>query len=87
MNDETEEIRRLASATLNAQAGFRGDLEARYGPVWSTTELQASFDVLGFLAPVVVVRRKADGQLGSMLFQAHPRYYFCFTPDTKEDVR
>ena len=30
--------------------------------------------------PLVVVRRKSDGQKGSLMFQAHPRFYFGFEP-------
>ncbi len=33
------------------------------------------------LAPYVVVRRKSDGQKGSLEFQHHPRYYFRFQLD------
>jgi hypothetical protein len=46
--------------------------------VWNGAELARDFDVLGFVAPLVVVRRKPDGKLGSHLFGHHPRYYFAF---------
>jgi hypothetical protein len=80
MLDETEELRRKRMAELSANAGPRADLEARYGQVWSTEELSRDFDVLGFMAPYVVVVRKADGQKGSLEFQGHPRFYFSFEP-------
>ena len=35
---------------------------------------------IGFTAPLVVVRRKSDGQKGSLMFQASPRFYFGFEP-------
>jgi len=43
-----------------------------------------NFDVLGFMAPVVVVRRKSDGQKGSLFFQHHPRFYFGFEAPTSK---
>ncbi len=76
MIDPTEDARRVLVAVINSQAE-RAALE-RYGPVWDTSELANDFEVLGFAAPLVVVRRKADGKLGSLMFQAHPRYYFSF---------
>ena len=55
-------------------------IEARYGSVWNTEELQRDFEVLAFAAPYVVVQRKADGTKGSMMFQHYPRFYFAFEP-------
>jgi len=79
MFDETEAIRREMLAEINANAGSRTELEARYGQVWDTQELQQDFDVIGFLAPLVVVRRKSDGVKGSLEFQHGPeRFYFNF---------
>jgi hypothetical protein len=80
MFDETEELRRQRMAELAAHAGSRAELEARYGQVWDTEELARDFTVLGFMAPLVVVIRKADGQKGSLEFQGMPRFYFGFEP-------
>jgi len=80
MNDETETIRRLQLAEINAEPGSREALEAKHGQVWDTDELRRDFAVEGFMAPFVVVRRKADGQKGSLMFQASPRFYFGFEP-------
>jgi hypothetical protein len=66
---------------LNACPADRAALEARYGRVWDTQELAQEFDVLGFLAPFVAVRRKADGVTGSLEFQHEPRWYFHYQPD------
>lgn len=82
MRDETEEIRREMVAEINANATEREALETVYGKeVWDTRELGAVFDVLGFMAPFCVVRRKADGVKGSVEFQHLPRFYFSFTED------
>jgi hypothetical protein len=80
-NDGTEEIRRVLLVELNAEPVQRSIVECRYGQVWSASELANEFAVVGFAAPFVVVRRKADNQLGSLLFQHHPRYYFAFQKD------
>lgn len=81
MIDQTEAIRRQRLVEINAEPGNRAALEAAYGLVWNTDELRRDFAVIGFMAPYVVVRRKSDGQKGSLEFQANPRLYFNFTPD------
>lgn len=48
---------------------------------WNTQELQRDFDVIGFAAPFVVVRRKSDGVKGSLEFTHSPRIYFNFVED------
>lgn len=57
---------------------MRQQLEAEYGQVWDTTELTRDFEVKGFGAPFVVVRRKTDGKLGSLRFIHMPRFYYDF---------
>jgi hypothetical protein len=80
--DPTEAPRRARVAEINVVPGSREELEAQYGYVWNTDQLTADFEVLGFLAPYCVVRRKADGQRGSLEFQhGPPRLYFNFVPD------
>lgn len=80
MTDPTEPARRQMIADLNSDPGSREALEARHGQVWDTGQLQDAFDVIGFMAPIVVVRRKADGVKGSLRFQGRPRFYFGFEP-------
>jgi hypothetical protein len=81
MSDPTELIRRQMVAQINAVEGSREYLESKHGQIWDTTELQQEFEVLGFLAPFVIVRRRADGVKGSVLFQSSPRFYFGFQPE------
>lgn len=81
MNDPTESIRRKRLSEINADPGSREALQAKYGQVWNTDELRRDFDVEGFLAPYVVVRRKSDGQRGTLEFQHEPRLYFNFKAD------
>ena len=80
MSDPTETIRRQRVMEINLQPGSREALEAQHGQVWSTNELSGDFEVLGFMAPLVVVRRKSDGRKGSLEFQHGPRFYFNFQP-------
>ena len=81
MNDPTEETRRSMVTDINAEPGSRESLEAQHGQVWDTQQLASEFDVLGFMAPLVVVCRKSDGKKGSLMFQHHPRFYFSFQPE------
>ncbi len=78
MHDPTESIRRQQVAEINLQPGSREALEDKHGEVWDTQQLRDDFDVLGFLAPYIVVRRKSDGVKGSLTFQHDPRFYFGF---------
>jgi hypothetical protein len=80
MIDPTEPIRRERLAEINAEPGSREALEAQYGQVWDTQQLGQDFEVIGFMAPLVVVRRLADGRKGSLEFQHNPRLYFNFHP-------
>lgn len=81
MTDETESIRRELVAEINAEPGSREYLEARHGQVWDTSQLQKDFEVLGFMAPTVVARRRSDGAKGSLMFQHNPRLYYGWSPE------
>ena len=81
MIDETEDIRRQMVAEINTNAGPRAELEAQHGQVWDTSQLQEDFQVVGFAAPFVIVKRRADGVRGSLMFQNSPRFYYSFSPE------
>lgn len=78
MNDDTELARRRRLAEINLVPGSREALEAEHGQVWDASQLAEDFEVVGFLAPFVVARRRADGVKGSLEFQHNPRFYFNF---------
>lgn len=59
----------------------REQIEPLFGQTWDTDQLAAEFELLAFAAPYVVVRRRSDGRLGSLLFQHEPRLYFRFEED------
>ena len=54
--------------------------EVYFGPEekteWSTDELTRDFEVIGFGAPFVVVKRRKDGVKGSLQFDHSPRRYY-----------
>mgnify|MGYP005821883679 CR=1 FL=1 len=79
--EEVEMARRQRATELNKNPGSASQLEARYGRVWSLDELARDFEVIGFAAPYVVVRRRSDGAMGSLEFQHQPRFYFNFELD------
>jgi len=85
--DNTEGIRRLQTAIINDAVESndkdteRQRLEKEYGQVWDTQELSADFEVIGFMAPYTLVRRKIDGKRGSVQFQHNPRFYFNLAED------
>jgi hypothetical protein len=79
--DATEAVRRKLMVELAQEAGDRAVLERRHGQVWDSVELRQDFKVVGFLAPLAVVRRKSDGMLMTLMFQPQPRLYFNLKPD------
>jgi len=84
LSDITAGPRRIAVAVLNAEIESddptreRARLESNHGTVYDSEELQAEYEVVGFLAPFVEVVRKCDGARGTLGFQHHPRFYFNF---------
>jgi hypothetical protein len=85
--DATEPIRRQRLADINSAvasqdpARERARLEANYGQVFDASQLAQDFEVIGFMAPYAVVRRRSDGCKGSFEFQHSPRFYFNFVLD------
>lgn len=75
---DADAARREAQRRINESHAERKWLEAEYGQVWDTEELQRDYEVQGFAAPYVVVVRKADGARGTLAFQHEPRFYFDF---------
>jgi len=80
MSDPSESARRemvQAEQSHNdlAQARINGERQ------WTTAEMTAEFEVMGFSAPFVVVRRRSDGKVGSLEFTPSPRVYFGWKED------
>jgi hypothetical protein len=83
MTDQTESLRRERLLEINLVPGSREALEAEHGQVWNTDQLAEEFEAIGFMAPLIVVRRRADGVKGSLEFQHSPRFYFNWQPHNK----
>lgn len=47
----------------------------------TTQEMTAAYEVVGFLAPYVVVKRRSDGKKGTLQFTHAPRAYFGWVED------
>ena len=63
---------------MNTDADFKATLTANYNDVMTTDEVREKFEVISFLAPFVMVKRKADGVKGTLEFTHMPRFYFGF---------
>lgn len=48
---------------------------------WTRDQVLAEFELVGFAAPFVVVRRRSDGVRGTLEFTHSPRVYFNFVRD------
>jgi len=73
--DLTEAARRRLLLQMPAELRRRRDAGEQ---LWSTEALLRDFTVIGFVAPLVYVQRKADGVRGTLEFTHKPRYYFGF---------
>jgi hypothetical protein len=51
------------------------------GETWDTEALRRDFEVTGFSAPYVVVKRRSDGAVGSLQFTHSPRVYWGWAAD------
>ena len=67
--DPASQARRDMIESGQPAAGLAADSGRR----WTTGEMTREFEVIGFAAPFVVVRRRSDGQVGTLEFVHHPR--------------
>jgi hypothetical protein len=83
MHNPTETARREMAADINDDVPATREAAGReFGKVWTTSEIKNDFEILGFMAPLVIVKRKSDGATGTLLFTHHPRWYFDFKVDS-----
>jgi hypothetical protein len=75
MSDPTEGIRREMVEAINS------GLLPPEGKEWTTEELKRDFEVLGFLAPFVIVKSRETGRKGTLMFRHMPRVYFDWRED------
>ena len=62
----------------------REELAARHGQVWDTAELAREFVVTAIIDGSLVVRRKSDGSVGTLMYQDSLRYYYRLIFQTGE---
>ena len=79
--DVIAQLRLGRLVVLNTEPADRQALEQQHGQVWDGMELRRDFKVVGFMAPLVVARRRSDDKTGSLEFQHHPRFYFNWRDD------
>jgi hypothetical protein len=72
MSQLTDLLRQQMVESGQPQADLAADTERK----WTTAEMTAEFETLGFAAPYVVVRRRSDGVKGTLEFTHSPRTYF-----------
>ena len=69
----------MPTATIeDSTAAMKARLSANYKDMMTTDEVRANFEVLSFMAPFVMVKRKSDGVKGTLQFTHMPRFYFDF---------
>lgn len=78
MSDDTAAVRKAMVESGVPQA----DLAAEKGQTWDTDQLRADFEVLSYMAPFVIARRRSDGVTGSLEFTHSPRVYFGWKPES-----
>ena len=76
---DADEITAQARRGMIETGQPQADLADEKGQTWTTEELTRDFEVTGFAAPFVVVRRRSDGKVGSLEFTHSPRVYFGWT--------
>jgi len=53
--------------------------ERSSGKAWTTREVEAEFEIEGFLAPICYGKRRSDGKRIYLDFTHSPRFYFNLT--------
>ncbi len=46
------------------------------GECWTTDEVTAEFEILGFMAPFCTAKRRSTGERGTLAFVHRPRLYY-----------
>jgi hypothetical protein len=54
------------------------ELKQIYEEVLTTTEAVREYEIIAFGSPFAEVRRRSDGQKGTLEFHHSPRFYFNF---------
>ena len=79
---QVEMDRRMLVAQIERSRRCKEELLEISHSVWSHDQMRQDFDVLTFQKPFVIVRMKGTDQIGTLLFQENPRYYYGWRPST-----
>ena len=82
--DPTFKMRQRWNEQINDHVRSREELEEMWGEVLDHMEMRQHFNQFFFANPVLVCRRKSDGQKGTFLFSYSPRFYFRWRPYESE---
>jgi len=66
---------------INGAPKNRAELEETEDQVWTTEEVKQEFEISGFKGPFALARHLGSGDVGTLIFQDNPRYYFGWNPD------
>lgn len=58
----------------------RADLEAEHGKVWDNGQAHLEFEVIGYMLPLTIVRRRSDGVIGTLSSTMGCSFYFDWKP-------
>lgn len=58
----------------------RADLEAEHGKVWDNGQAHLEFEVIGYMLPLTIVRRRSDGVIGTLNSTMGCGFYFDWQP-------
>lgn len=72
---------RMLREVMNRTPCSREELLAVVAEVYNREQVEERYEVLGFRAPFAMVRERSTGQMGTMLFQHEPRFYFSYSRD------
>lgn len=84
--ESTDSLREKLVLEINSNPKNRENMEDVYGEIWDTKELSRDFEVFQFLSPFVLVRNKDTSEVGTIMFQHKPRFYFSWKPHDDPDV-
>lgn len=58
----------------------RAVLEAEHGKVWDNGEANLEFEVIGYMCPLTIVRRRSDGVIGTLSSTLGCGFFFDWKP-------
>lgn len=73
-----EAMRMKMASIINSKPKTREELTKDFGNVYDCEDIHTAYEIIGFAAPFVYVKEKANGKKGTLIFQHNPRFYYSF---------